>query len=316
MSNSVKPEEIAGRLYELDIKVYEATDSTMGKVFPAGKEISVKHMANRIESDKRHFLREETTLISNMINTVEDEKKALEFRKELNVIKHMVEEYSPYDIKPDSFSSNISNMKNRFSDKDHMIICIGREYGSGGHEIGYRLAEKLGISYYDKEILQVTSERFDSDVASMIENDEKLNAQTFLDKTPFRFFGFSGTDSLFFAQCEMIEQIAAKSDCIIMGRCADVILEHAGIPRLSVFIGAPFEERVKHEMTCTDISKEKAMELVRKMDKNRKAYYNFYTSRGWGHSDNYDMCINTACYGIDGTVEMLENMVKLAYGRK
>ena len=57
------------------------------------------------------------------------------------------------------------------------------------------------------------------------------------------------------------------------------------------------------------------MELVRKMDKDRAAYYNFYTSRGWGHSDNYDMCINTACYGIEGTVDMLENMAKFAYGQ-
>lgn len=315
MSNNISAEEIAVRLYELDIKVYESTDSTMGKVFPAGKELTVKHMMKRIKTDKRHFLKDAATLISNMINTVEDAKEAEEYRKELNEIRKMIEQYSPYDVKPDSFSSNISNMKNRFSENDHMIICIGREYGSGGHEIGYRLAERLGISYYDKEILKIASENFDSDVEALTKHDEKISAQTFLDKTPFRFFGFSGTDSLFFAQCELIEQMATKSDCVIMGRCADVILEHAGVPRLSVFIGAPFEERVKHEMTCTDISRDKAMELVRKMDKDRAAYYNFYTSRGWGHSDNYDMCINTACYGIEGTVDMLENMAKFAYGQ-
>ena len=314
MSNNIRPEEIAKRLYELDIKVYESTDSTMGKVFPAGKELTVKHMVKRIETDKRHFLKDATTLISNMINSLEDGNKAGEYRKELDDILKLIEEYSPYDVKPDSFSSNISNVKNRFSEKDHMIICIGREYGSGGHEIGYRLAERLGISYYDKEILKIASENFDSDVEALTKHDEKIGSQTFLDKTPFKFFGFSGTDSLYFAQCELIEQMATKSDCVIMGRCADVILEHAGVPRLSVFIGAPFEERVKHEMTCTDISKKKAIELVRKMDKERAAYYNFYTSRGWGHSDNYDMCINTACYGIDGTVDMLESMAKFAYG--
>lgn len=305
--------EIANRLYELDIKVYESTVSTMGKVFPAGKEISVKHMVKHIEKDDKHFFKDETTLISNMINTIHDSKKAEEYRKELNVIKKMIADFSPSNIIPDSFSGNILNMKNRFSKDDHIIICIGREYGSGGHEVGYRLAEKLDISYYDKEILNMASEHFNSNIKVVTDHDEKVGRQSFFDKNPLNLFGFSANDSLFFAQSQFIRDFAKQGDCVIMGRCSDVILEHEDIPHLSIFIGAPFEERVKHEMSCAGLSHEQAVEIVHRNDKDRKAYYNYYTSRHWGHSDNYDLCINTACYGIDGTVELLEKMVNLAY---
>lgn len=313
MSKLVTAEEIAERLYELDIKVYESTVSKMGKVFPAGKELSMKHMVNQIKKDNKHFFKDETTLISNMINTVRDTDKAIEFRNELKSLKQLIDEYSPVVILPDSFESNNSIMKNRFSNTHHMILCIGRQYGSGGHEIGYRLAEKLGISYYDKKILNITSEHFNSDIKSIEEHDEKIGKQSFFDKNPLKFLGFSGNDSLFFAQSALIQKIAKEGDCIILGRCSDVILEHAGIPRLSVFIGAPFEERVKHEMSYTDLSHEKAVDLVHQKDKERKSYYNYYTSRKWGHSSNYDLCINTACYGIDGSVELLENMINLSY---
>lgn len=89
------------------------------------------------------------------------------------------------------------------------------------------------------------------------------------------------------------------------------MLEHADIPHVSVFIGAPFEQRVKHDMVCTGAGYDETAEKVRAMDRVRKAYYNYYTGRRWGHSENYDMCLNTACYGIDGTVEVIEKMFKL-----
>ncbi len=316
MSDKHIAKEIASKLYDLDVKVYESTVSTMGKVFPAGRELSVKHMAQQIEQDKKHFLKDETTLISNMINTIEDNAKVKEYRAELDEIRKMIDEYIPVTVLPDSFLSNISNVKNRFAENNNMIICIGREYGSGGHEIGYRLAERLNISYYDNEIIKMASEHFNANIKVVSDHDEKAGKESFFDKNPLNIFGFSANDSLFFAQSAYIQEIASKGNAVIMGRCSDVVLEHAGIPRLSIFIGAPFEDRVEHEMACSKLPKDKAMTLVHKKDKERKAYYNYYTSRHWGHSDNYDLCINTACYGIDGTVDILEKMVKLAYGHK
>ena len=222
----------------------------------------------------------------------------------------MIDEYIPVTVLPDSFLSNISNVKNRFAENNNMIICIGREYGSGGHEIGYRLAERLNISYYDNEIIKMASEHFNANIKVVSDHDEKAGKESFFDRNPLNIFGFSANDSLFFAQSAYIQEIASKGNAVIMGRCSDVVLEHAGIPRLSIFIGAPFEDRVEHEMACSKLPKDKAMTLVHKKDKEN------YTSRHWGHSDNYDLCINTACYGIDGTVDILEKMVKLAYGHK
>ena len=179
--------EIAVKLYELDVRVYESTDSTMGKVFPSGKELAVQHMVKQIHSDKKHFFKKETTLISNMINTIQDKEKAKKFKNELDEIRLMIEEYSPAQVITDSFESNISNLKNRFSKEDKKIICIGREYGSGGHEVGFRLAERLGISYYDNEILKMSSDRFDSNLKVITEHDEKVGKQSFFDENPLDF---------------------------------------------------------------------------------------------------------------------------------
>lgn len=298
-------EEIATRFYELDKKVYEATESKMGKVFPAGKEISVKKLIKKIETDKRHFVRDETMLISNMIATIKNSETADKYRKELDDLKVVLEKFSPAMVLPDSYESNISKRKEKFGEGAHRILCIGREYGSGGHEIGFRLAEKLGISYYDKEILKMACEHLGKEFP---EDDDYGIKKSIFDRKYKRFPGFRSNDDLFFAQSSMIEEMARKEDCIFMGRCADVVLEHADIPRISIFIGAPFDERVKHEMSCTGIDRDSAVEMVHHMDKSRKYYYNYYTGRHWGHSENYDMCINTACYGIDGTVDMIEKM--------
>lgn len=302
-------EEIASKLYELDVKVYNATGSKMGKVFPAGKELSVKKMVKLLNSDKRHFIKRETTLISNMIRTIKDPKMEAECREELNKLCELLEDINPPKVLPDSFVGNIAELKNLFGSGNHRIICIGREYGSGGHEIGYKLSQKLGLSYYDNDIIRMACEHLGKEFNDSDTSDSRKS--NLFDKGRFRFNKFPGNDELFFAQSDMIEKLALKEDAIFMGRCADVVLEHAGIPRISIFIRAPFEDRVKHEMQCTGIERDEAVNLVRHMDKTRKSYYNYYTGGHWGHSENYDMCINTACYGIDGTVDILENMYKL-----
>ena len=190
------------------------------------------------------------------------------------------------------------------------IICIGREYGSGGHEVGMRLSTRLNMSYYDNQIIKMACEHIGRDFSS-VDASQVDSKKGWLNKTPFSLRKFAGNDELFFAQSQMIEEMAKKGDCIFLGRCADVVLEHADIPHISVFIGAPFEERVKHDMACTGASYDDTVEKVRNMDRARKAYYNYYTGRHWGHSENYDMCLNTACYGIEGTVEVIEKMFNM-----
>ena len=302
--------QLVEKIYELDVKVYEATGSTMGKVFPAGKDLSVKKMLKHLDEDKRHFIRDETILIGNMISTIKDSSVASECRKELEELNEMLEQYNPTKQLPDSFISDISEMKSIFKGGKNKILCIGRQYGSGGHEVGLRLSTKLNMSYYDNEIIKMACEHIGKDFSS-VDASQADSKKGWLNKTPFSLRKFSGNDELFFAQSQMIEEMAKKGDCIFLGRCADVVLEHADIPHVSVFIGAPFEQRVKHDMVCTGVGYDETAEKVRAMDRVRKAYYNYYTGRRWGHSENYDMCLNTACYGIDGTVEVIEKMFKL-----
>ena len=301
-------EQLAEKLYELDMKVYAATGSKMGHVFPAGKEVSVNKLVKQIQADKKHFIRGETTLISNMIKTIKDSSIAAECMEELEKISRGIEDYSPLTKLPEGHKSGISVMRNPFEGGKHKIVCIGRQFGSGGHDIGFELAERLGIAYYDNDIIRMACEHMGKNIPDNDDDDEILSKKRY---NPFKIRKFPGNDELFFAQSDMIQYISQREDCIFMGRCADVVLRHAGIPCISVFIGAPFDARVEHEMTCTGCTAEEATEKVRSMDKSRKAYYNYYTGRHWGHSENYDLCINTACYGIEGTVDMLEDIYKM-----
>ena len=118
----ISVEEIASKLYELDVKVYNATGSKMGKVFPAGKELSVKKMVKLLNSDKRHFIKRETTLISNMIRTIKDSKVQSECREELNKLCEILEEFNPPKVLPDSFMGNIAKLKNLFANGERRII--------------------------------------------------------------------------------------------------------------------------------------------------------------------------------------------------
>ena len=239
--------ELVEKIYELDVKVYEATGSTMGKVFPAGKDLSVKKMLKHLDEDKRHFIRDETILIGNMISTIKNPSVAEECKKELEELNKMLAQYNPTRQLPDSFVSNISEMKDRFKDGNHRILCIGRQYGSGGHEVGMRLSTRLNMSYYDNQIIKMACEHIGRDFSS-VDASQADSKKGWLNKTPFSLRKFAGNDELFFAQSQMIEEMAKKGDCIFLGRCADVVLEHADIPHISVFIGAPFEERGRERL--------------------------------------------------------------------
>ena len=103
--------------------------------------------------------------------------------------------------------------------------------------------------------------------------------------------------------------MAKKEDFIIMGRCADVILTNHHIPHVSIFINAPFELRARRVMETDDLTYKKACKMLKKLDRRHRAYYEFYTGRKWGSSVNYDLCINSASYGIEGSVQLIERII-------
>ena len=118
---------------------------------------------------------------------------------------------------------------------------------------------------------------------------------------------------MFFNQSDLICDMAKKEDFIVMGRCADVILTNNHIPHISIFITAPFERRVQHIMELhKDYNEKKAKKMLKQLDRQHQDYYNFYTGRRWGNADNYDLCMNSAAYGIPGSVDFILRMLTRA----
>ena len=124
-----------------------------------------------------------------------------------------------------------------------------------------------------------------------------------------RYHGLSKRDAIFFNESDLLCEKARTEDFIIMGRCGDRILSHNGIPHLSVFITAPFEKRVQRIMATDDLTEKQARKLLKTLDRRHGSYYNFYTGRRWGDPNSYDLCINSASYGIEGSVELIKRMV-------
>ena len=115
---------------------------------------------------------------------------------------------------------------------------------------------------------------------------------------------------MFFNQSDLICDMAKKEDFIVMGRCADVILTNNHIPHISIFITAPFKCRVQHIMELhKDYNEKKAQKMLKQLDRQHQDYYNFYTGRRWGNADNYDLCMNSAAYGITGSVDLILRML-------
>lgn len=188
------------------------------------------------------------------------------------------------------------------------IITIGRTYGSGGRLIGREVAAKLGYTFYDKELIELAAKEcgFSPD---FIQANEQRSSFGFFSNLTSHGFSYSKdtlppADMLFVAQCKVIQDVAAKENCVVVGRCADYVLRD--FPDcLHVFIRSTEEDCIHRVITYYGIPKEKAAEEIRKMDRHRGAHCKRYTDRTWGASENYDMMLNTARFGIEGCVDLI-----------
>lgn len=194
-----------------------------------------------------------------------------------------------------------------------VIITIGRQFGSGGRVIGHKLAERLGIAYYDKELITLASKESGICGEFFEKADEKasnslLKAFTMgfsLNSTIFQNNDYLSNESLFQIQSDVIRKVAAEKSCILVGRCADYILRD-NKDCLSVFISASLEDRIRRAMEYNDkLRASDAEEFLRKADKSRASYYNYYTDKTWGAADSYDLCINSSYLGIDKTIDYI-----------
>lgn len=198
-----------------------------------------------------------------------------------------------------------------------LIITIGREFGSGGRELGRRLSEELGIAYYDQEILKEIAERTslsESYVKEIIEKRPFASYPIHIGRTmhPMGNPILDQTALIYQQQSETIKSLASKSDCVIVGRCADYILRDQNPFR--IFVYADMEQRIKR---CKERAQEgeqltdKELEkMIKTVDKNRSRYYDFYTGNDWGDRRNYDLCINTTSISIKKYAHSLAQFIK------
>lgn len=190
-----------------------------------------------------------------------------------------------------------------------VIITIGREYGSGGREIGQRLAKELDIPYYDKELLNIAAQESGISHELFKINDEK-SANSF-----FRSFLMGSYPSemplhhkVFLAQFDAIKKIAQDGACVIVGRCADYALSE--YPHcIHVFIHGKMEDKLNRVIHSYGVSPDKAEETIVKTDKNRSSYYEFYTGQKWKSLNNYHFTFDSSTVGIDNIVNILKDYV-------
>lgn len=191
----------------------------------------------------------------------------------------------------------------------NLVITIGREFGSEGHEIGKELAKRLGFSLYDKDMLAMAAQQSGIDINVLASSDESI-MDYFL--SPYLTIGKltpNMSDKLFKVQTDLIHNLAAKGSCIIIGRLGDYILKD--YPNcLKAFIYAPIETRVEIIKKKHGIDEAAAKKLVKKMDAARKNYYTYYSNGKWDRKEGKDILLNRATFDIPQCVDILEAMAK------
>lgn len=195
------------------------------------------------------------------------------------------------------------------------IITISREYGSGGREIGQKLAELLGIPFYDNKLITIAAKKSGYAEKLFDEVEQRPTGSLLYSLSMFGSgvgaFDLPLNDKVFLIQSDIIKEVAAQGGCVIVGRCADYVLK--GNPRcINIFIHGSLDARIKRAIEKNDLPEHKAREAVLKLDKRRASYYNYYTGMKWGRAENYDLCINSSALGIDKTVEVLRHFVEAA----
>ena len=202
-----------------------------------------------------------------------------------------------------------------------LIITIGRQYGSGGNEIGRKLAEELGIDFYDKNILRMNSDESGIKESYFHLADEKAGSRLLYRivsgmtpemREPSFGSDLISADNLFRFQSEVIRKLAEEQSCVIVGRCADYVLEDADdIELVRVFTYADMDARIRRVREKELYTPEDVRKNVKRIDKERRNYYRYYTGRGWADPENYDLLINTSTTGIKGSVRMIEEYIKI-----
>lgn len=194
------------------------------------------------------------------------------------------------------------------------IITISREYGSGGREIGKKLAQQLEIPFYDHELISIAAKKSGFAEGIFDQADQRPTGSLLYTLSmfggPATAFDLPLNDKVFLIQSDIIREVASQGGCVIVGRCADYVLK--GNPNLiNIFIHGDLKDRMEWAIKENDIPPEKAKDAVLKIDKRRATYYNYYTSQKFGRAQNYDLTLNSSSLGRDASVEVIKQFVHL-----
>ena len=199
------------------------------------------------------------------------------------------------------------------------VITIGRQFGSGGRYVGRLLAEKLGVPFYDKELLSEASKQSGICEEIFEDHDEKptrsllfslvTGMQTHGDASSF-YMDMPLNHKIFMAQFDAIRKIAGDGPCVIVGRCADYVLREDP-NAVSVFIKADMKSKIERAVKYYGVEEGKAEDRIRKADKQRASYYNYYATATWGDVNNYDLIVDTGMLGVEGAVDLIVKFLEL-----
>ena len=206
----------------------------------------------------------------------------------------------------------------------NVVITIGRQFGSGGRYVGRLLAEKLGVPFYDKELLSEAAKNSGICEEIFEEHDEKptrsllfslvTGMQSHMAAGNF-YMDMPLNHKIFLAQFDAIRRIAGEGSCVIVGRCADYVLRE-NPDAVSIFVKGDMESKIARAVKYYGIEEDKAEERIRKADKQRASYYNYYATATWGDVDNYDLVVDTGALGVEGAVELIAKFLELREAKK
>lgn len=193
------------------------------------------------------------------------------------------------------------------------IITISREYGSGGRFIAQKLAQKLGVPYFDNNLITLAAKE-SGYAEGIFEKAEQISTHSLLYSLSMfgsstGIYGLPLSDKVYIIQSDIIKKCASDGPCVIVGRCSDYVLrDYDNV--INFFLYSDMEHKIKRCVEFYDVEQAKAKSVIDQKNKKRAAYYNYYTSQRWGEMSNYDLSLNTDMVGIDGCVDLLYDFVQ------
>ncbi len=194
-----------------------------------------------------------------------------------------------------------------------IVLSIGRQFGSGGRVLGRAIADRLGMKYYDDELLSYAAQHSGINQKLLAEKDEKPVTSSFFQNINHLIAGNDSPvsdENIFKVQSDAIRKAAVESDCVIIGRCSDYILRDYEYC-MSIFYWSPIEDRIERVMKRENIGERAASEMIRRTDKQRKSYYGFFTDKDWGKPSDYDMVINSSDWDDEQIITILKGLYEM-----